>query len=236
MKKLLLILLILWPVLLAAQEQKESQSFWEKNFDLGAGVGAGISSNGFGIHGIFKLNDIFKIRLGYDYMKLKWSDRNFSSGSRQYRVKPTWETGGFSAILNATVYKSFYVSAGIVQTEMDLELKMKLRDPIKFGDIEYTPDEVGEYNLHLKPKNKVAPYLGIGWDAKIFKNKRWALNIEGGAYYINSLKAKSSGTYLLAVNGEDGNESMIEVNDVLGSISWTKFYPVGKIGISYMFY
>lgn len=244
MKKILLIIIVLLPSLIYAREKEvlinsdyteiKKGSFWNKYFDFGAGVQGGISTNGFGIHGAAKLTDMFRVRLGYEYMSFHLSDKSYKSGGHLYSVKPKWKTGGFSMIVDARFYKGFFASLGLVNTATDIKMTMKLKNSINFGDIEYTPDEVGEYKLRLKPKNRVAPYLGVGWSTELFKNKRLSFNAEVGTYYIHTLKATATGTNMLSLNGN--SESMQEVNDELSSMNWTRFYPVGRVSVTYMIF
>jgi hypothetical protein len=248
MKKVVLIIAIFLPSLIIAKEQietkhisiktdsintQEKKGFKEFISNLNFGAGVSVSTNGFGINLVTEINDKLNIRLGYEYISLTLKKRGLRSGRHFYYIDPKYKTGGFSLIGEYKVYKSFYVAAGIVQTTMSVDLKMKLNGNVNFGDIIYTPEEVGQLSMKLKPKNKVAPYLAVGWSPQIFRNEKLKLNFEVGMYYINSFKAKMSGTNMLAANGQGSVEKF---NDEVSSMNWTKFYPIGKIGFSYMFY
>jgi hypothetical protein len=61
----------------------------------------------------------------------------------------------------------------------------QLRDSTPQGDIQISPDEVGQIKAEIKPSSNIAPYLGIGFGRAIPKN-RVGVSFEIGTYYMGS--------------------------------------------------
>ncbi|MEN9919871.1 MAG: hypothetical protein RL662_2307 [Bacteroidota bacterium] len=234
MKKTFLLLLILVPALLIAKD-KEEDTDKELNIELSIGAGISASTNGFGGNIIARFNEKIALRLGYEYINLKLGDKNFSDNGMDYNVKPRWKSGGFSAIAEYQFATSFYVAGGIVVPLTSSTFDMTPTKSINFGEMVIEPEDIGVITLKAKPQNKVAPYLGIGYNLS-FLDDRMSFNAEVGAHYHHRMIITASGTKLLSENGNSEDTALDDVNTQLRKMEWTRFYPTLKIGLTYYFF
>lgn len=231
MKKLVtLFLLSLVTFVLSAQSSTNSA-----RSSFGVAVGLSASTNGLGGNVTAAWNDKFALRLGYEKL-----DRSFPNAfvyqqdDFNFDVSPRIKIGGFSAIVDWYFLKSLYVSAGVMVTDLHLSAKIVSADPLTIGDIEYSPNEMGEMNIAVGPQNKVAPYVGLGFGRNISRDHRFSMSFEIGAYHTGSYIVDVNGTELFEANGDPANqESINNLNETLKGISWSGIYPVVKLGISY---
>ncbi|MEI8084802.1 MAG: hypothetical protein WCG93_01170 [Paludibacter sp.] len=204
---------------------------------FGMALGVSASTNGLGVNVTTALNKRVAIRLGYEKVDMTFNDAfSYNMGGQALNVSPTWKAGGLSAILDLYLIKGFYVSGGVVLTDMNIAATLKSGNSIKIGDIEFKPDELGELGLTVKPLNKMAPYAAIGFGRNISRDHRLAMSLEVGAYYMGSYVLGLTGTKLFEANGDPANQaSLNKLNETLKSFSWSGYYPVVKLGLSYKF-
>ena len=203
------------------------------NFGLALGVSA--STNGLGVNVAAALNKRLAVRLGYEKVNMTFNDAfTYDVGGQALNVSPTWKAGGLSAILDFYLLKGLYLSGGLMLTDMNIAATLKSGNAIKIGDIEFKPDELGELGLTVKPLNKLAPYAAIGFGRNISRDHRLAMSLEIGAYYMGSYVVGLTGTKLFEANGDPANQaSLNKLNETLKSFSWSGYYPVIKLGLSY---
>lgn len=229
MKKLTTLILLCFAAGIMVAQSSEGKS----SFAIGVGVSG--STNGLGGNVVVSWNDKLALRLGYEKLDLYFEDAlTFDQDDFSFNVSPTVKAGGISAIIDWYFLRSMYLAVGVVNTEMNLSALIKSDKPLKIGDIEYSPDEMGEMRLAVLPQNKLAPYVGIGFGRNISKNNRMAMSFELGAYHTGSYVIDASGTELFEPNGDPANqESIQKLNETLKGFSWSGIYPVIKLGISY---
>lgn len=231
MKKLVtLFFLSLTTVVLFSQSSDDTS-----RSSLAVAVGLSGSTNGLGGNVVVSWNDKLALRLGYEELDVMFSDAFiFNQGDFAFNVSPGIKAGGFSAILDWYFLRSIYLAGGLVVTDMNLSAQIKSDKPLKIGDIEYSPSEMGEMNLAVGPQNKVAPYFGLGFGRNISRKNRIAMSFELGAYHTGSYVVNASGTNLFEPNGDPANQgSITKLNETLQGISWSGIYPVVKLGLSY---
>ncbi len=202
---------------------------------FGLALGASASTNGFGGNLTAALNKHFALRLGYEKVDMTFNNAfTFKQDDRSFNVTPTWKSGGLSAIVDWYMFKGLYLSAGVMVSDMNPAAKLMSADPVKIGDIEFAPDEVGEIKIAIKPEQKVAPYTALGFGRNISRDHRLTMNFELGAYFTKAYVVDVNGTKFL--EGNNSNESIDNLNRTLKDVSWSGLYPVLKLGVSYKFY
>lgn len=204
---------------------------------FGIALGVSASTNGLGVNVTTALNKRIAIRLGYEKVNMTFNDAfSYNMGGQALNVSPTWKAGGLSAIIDLYLLKGLYISGGVVLTDMNIAATLKSGNSIKIGDIEFKPDELGELGLTVKPLNKMAPYAAIGFGRNISRDHRLAMSLEVGAYYMGSYVVGLTGTKLFEANGDPANQaSLNKLNETLKTFSWSGYYPVVKLGLSYKF-
>jgi hypothetical protein len=208
---------------------------------FGVALGASASTNGFGGSLITQLNRTFALRLSYETIDMTFADAftyetesegpNNTVVTQGYKVSPTVKTGGLSAILDIYIARGLYLSAGVVKTDLNPSFKLMSSEPVMIGDIAYSPDEVGELVLAIKPEKTLAPYGAIGFGRNISRDHRLAFSMELGAYFTEAFVVDAKGTQLFAANGDPAD--MADLNKTLKEMEWSGIYPVLKFGLSY---
>lgn len=202
-------------------------------FKLELALGASASTNGVGGNITIALTNRFAFRLGYEWLDVAINPSNMTVSGQPLVITPNFKSGGLSGIVDFYLLKWLYLSGGVVYSNMNLILKAKSANPVMMEDITFTPDEYGELQFSFNPEHKLSPYLALGFGRNISEDQRFALNFEIGAYYMGSYVANLAGTGLFEGNNQ---ESLANLNETLKNLSWSGFYPVIKLGISYKFY
>lgn len=201
---------------------------------FGVALGLSASTNGPGANVAIALNKRLAFRLGYEYLDYKANAFNYDQGDVSFSAVPTIKTGGLSAIIDFYIFKGLYIAGGAVFHKFNPSAIIKSNDPLTIGSIEYYPDELGNITIAIKGQNKTAPYLGVGFGRNISRDKKFCMSFELGAYHMGSYVLDVNGTKFF--EGNNNNESIDNLNNVLKDISWSGLYPVIKIGLSYKFF
>lgn len=239
MRKIIIILFVSVYSLSSIAEIKDSSestdnSLLKKMPYFGVALGVSASTNGLGINVNTALTKSIAIRLGYESINKTFNNiYTYTIAGQSFNISPTWQAGGISAIVDFYLLKGLYISGGAVYTNMNISATVNSGNAIKIGDISFQPDEVGQLGLTIRPLNRFAPYGALGFGRNISRDKRFAMSFELGTYYMRSYVIGLSGTNLLAANGPANQESLDKLNATLKTISWSGFYPVIKLGISY---
>ncbi len=231
------IVLIAISILFASTIMGQSNKYFQKE-KFGLALGATVSATGgFGGQIVGSYNNQFALRLGYESFKHnpdKPYQHTFSentSDEATLDVYPDVKLGGLSLFVDYYLFKSLYITGGIVKTNFDTKFKISSNDNITIDNHDYTPEELGELNIGLTTPSNYAPYLGIGFGRNIKTKKGLTLNFEIGATFAKPYEVKVSGTKYF--EGNNDNESIDNFNKTLKDISWAGILPTIKIGISY---
>ncbi len=106
------------------------------------------------------------------------------------------------------------------------------------GDTTYTSAEVGSVKGNID-FNKIAPYLGLGYDSAKTKKSGFSFSAEAGALFQGSPKASLEAEYGSTVS--DAQKVLINDNlkaeeaQLNSDLRSFKIYPVVSIGIGYKF-
>ncbi len=246
MRKLLIIIFVTISATLMAQTQETTNvtvnvSPAKPRSYFGIALGVSASTNGVGVNVTTALNKFLALRLSYEKLDNSLIQNvyainnpiNINLGGQSLSMTPTIKTGGISAILDLYLGKSFYISGGVVNTDMDLAATLKSASPIKLGDITFTPDDLGQLGLTIKPLQKLSPYGAIGFGRNISRDHRLSMSLEFGAYYMKSYVIGLSGTNMFTPTAQANQILVDNLNTTLTTISWSGIYPVVKLGISY---
>lgn len=210
----------------------------EATNNIGVAVGVSASTNGLGGSAIVGWKDKLALRLSYEALNLSFPNAmQLDQEDFTFNVSPDFKSGGFSMLLDWYFLKSVYLSGGLMFTNLNMIAAVKSDKPMKIGDIEYAPEEIGEMRIEVVPQNKVAPYLALGFGRNISRDNKLAMSFEVGAYHTGSFVINASGTEWLKPNGDPANqESINNLNETLKGTSFSGIYPVLKLGISYKLY
>jgi len=227
MKKLFILPLVL--ALLATTAINAQDNSSKK---IGLAVGASASTNGLGFNVIAALSRSLSVRVGYESLAYTMAEPLvYGIEDIDFNITPNIKTGGITANVDLYLLKGFYLTGGVVQTTFDMGVNLIPKEPMKIGEIEYQPQDIGELTVSILPERKLSPYAGLGFGRTISRDKKLAMNFELGAYHMGSYVIGMSGTGLL--QGNSDNESVKSINTVLSDFSWSGIYPVVKLGLSF---
>ena len=247
MKKLIIIIFVSLSTVLMAQTQETNvvttttTTTAKPRSYFGIALGVSGSTNGLGVNVTTALGKSVALRLSYEKLDNNLIQKvypinnpiNIDFGGQALSMTPSIKTGGISAILDLYLGKSFYISGGAVYTDMDLSATLKSANPITIGNITFTPDDLGQFGLTIKPEQKLSPYAAFGFGRNISRDHRLCMSLEFGAYFMKSYVVGITGTNMFTATAEGNQQSIDQLNATLKTISWSGVYPVIKLGISY---
>jgi len=146
-------------------------------YDFGINVTKSISKNK-------KINISLLYRTSAPILDQYWGSRamvmnsDISSGILYIR----YDYFPFLNIKKHTFFRSLKFTTGLQYLNNPIySFKASLRDAVKWGQLTFTPDEVGWVNLVLKTNN-FQPTIGFGYD-NFFASKTFSIGIDAGGVY-----------------------------------------------------
>ena len=156
------------------------------------GASLNLTSNGIGVELSRSLTTNRKLvaRIGGNYLAYDLKDFPYNNGSK---AKPQYLLANANIVLGSIgAYidwhpfgNAFKLTGGVAYLMSKVTSTAQLRDSTPQGDIQISPDEVGQIKAEIKPSSNIAPYIGIGFGRAIPKN-RVGVSFEMGTYYMGS--------------------------------------------------
>lgn len=199
MKRIITVFLLLTSITLTfAQEQtpapvNEAPPKAESVYDSHAwGLSLNLTSNGIGaeISRSLLKNRKLVARLGGNYLAYDLKNFAYNNGSS---AKPQYLIANANIVLGSIgAYvdwhpfgNAFKLTGGLAYLMSKVTSTAQLRDSTPQGDINISPEEVGQIKAEIKPSSAIAPYIGIGFGRAIPKH-RVGVSFEIGTYYMGS--------------------------------------------------
>jgi len=230
---------------LAADEQvvKESGSTFPSYLDP-VSVRAEVGTTGYGGAISYRVNPYVGLSLGYNGGDISWSDDVKINGT-----KYDLDMENNNTYLNAELYpwgasqnafaRSLYVAAGVgyLDNDYDLQKRTSAGRTLTIDNNDYevvNPGQEGGVRGKMSYKNNIAPYVGLGLNAPVYKNI--GLFGEVGAYYTGNPDVKLDDYNLKGVNGAKPiNQAVADEQDKIANKSRYEWLPVAKVGVSFKF-
>ncbi|MFV5367267.1 ornithine uptake porin CarO [Acinetobacter junii] len=230
---------------LAADEQvvKESGSTFPSYLDP-VSVRAEVGTTGYGGAISYRVNPYVGLTLGYNGGDISWSDDVKIDGT-----KYDLDMENNNTYLNAELYpwgasenafaRSLYVAAGVAYLDNDYDLQKRTSAgrtlSINNNDYEVVDaSKDGGVTGKMSYKNDIAPYVGFGLNAPVYKN----IGVFGevGAYYTGNPDVKLDAYNLKAVTGAKPiDQAVADEQDKIANKGSYEWMPVGKVGVSFSF-
>ncbi|TZF81542.1 hypothetical protein FW774_18510 [Pedobacter sp. BS3] len=172
-----------------------------------ATLGLSLGFQGIGIESYAFLGSRWQLHAGASYLPFQGSKNYLAFPSRAVSMNLNANIAQAHLLLDFDLFPNAYaetvqniaLSAGISYfVSAKGTAKMKLKDPYYYGDIQLSPDEVGELTAESNWKG-FAPYVGLALNNLRISN-RVGLNIGVGTFYLASPSVKLNGTNYLADN------------------------------------
>ena len=200
---------------------------WDKNYCSSIGLTVKASSNGAGGEFYYRLQPRFTIRAGYEYLRFK-IDHDFDQRDIQLSGKIRYRTGSLFVGATYQFLGWMYVNGGVGWLNFEPTVKAASISGFEYGDIVLKPDVVGDIRFTIKPRLRVAPYLGIGFGRIAPRHRTVSFAFELGAYYMGKPKIDIQATGMLAPSMEADRIALLE-----HQIRDYRLYPVLKFNLSF---
>ncbi|MGV8962550.1 MAG: DUF1542 domain-containing protein [Candidatus Saccharimonadaceae bacterium] len=256
------------------------------DFNHQIGVSLKASTNGFGGDIYYRPTEKLALKVGAEYLSIHLKDETLKKyvgddinitipspmgSDLEFSNYGKIKTGALSLALGYQPFKAFYFTAGIGKYLFASDVMGTPLNDLAFtsqnipgiGTINprIAKEDLGVFNITVKPSNTIIPYIGIGLGSYVPRNKTISFALELGAYYVGSyvLKAnipagiktenidyESSLTLeqkdLISANiNSEINTAIADINaevnkainEINKSIEPYKFYPVLKFTIGF---
>ena len=198
-----------------------------------ASVSAEVGTLGYGANIGWSLNEKTELQAGWaggDAADLFGGD--FDADDVNYDVDTDFSNPYLGVQLRPTG-NWFTMGAGIIVPDNDIDVRANAEDGnFRIDDVDYDADEVGTLEGTIKHRNKLAPYLTVGFRPNITNN--FGLFGEVGAAYMGktdaTVRAAGNGTNAAtAATAASAAEQELEDKD------WLEWFPIVKVGATYRF-
>ena len=130
---------------------------------------------------------------------------------------------------------NFTIGTGILVPDNELKAELTPKDGkaanVKINGTEYTVNSGDTVKVEVENRNKLAPYLTVGYRPNI--NQNWGVFGEIGAAYMGKMDAKVTSTGVTGENGETNADfEKAARDDIQKDDVW---YPMVKAGVTYRF-
>lgn len=187
------------------------------DFNPQIGISAKASTNGFGADIYYRPMEKLAIKAGAEYLSLNITNKTLESyvgesvnitipipraNNLEFNSVGKLKTGALSLAVGYQPFKLLYFTVGIGKYLFASEVIGTPLSDLTFASHEipdvgtFTPgiakDDLGIFNVTIKPSNSFIPYLGIGLGNYVPRNKKVSFALELGAYYVGSFKVKAN--------------------------------------------
>ena len=177
------------------------------------------------------VSEHFAVRAGvngfdYDYDSTEAGiDYNLELGLQSVSVAADWyPTGGTFRVSGGVLFNGNEVTASSVPV---------VGGTITVGDMAFSADQVGTLRSQVDFES-VAPYLGVGWDAR-FGQSGWGMSFDVGVALQGSPQVALTADGAIATDPIFTAELERERQEFEDSIDGYEYYPVAVLGFSYRF-
>ena len=215
---------------------------FDRNQLIPTGVRAEVGTTGYGGALLWTANPYVGLALGYNGGDISWSD-DLSINGTKYDM----DMDNNLTYLNAEIRpwgtspskwaQGVYVAAGVgyIDNDYDLQKRTSAGRTLSINNNDYQvvdANQEGGVNGKMSYKNDIAPYLGFGLNAPVYKNV--GLFGEVGAYYTGNPDVKLASYNLEGVNGAKPiDQAVADEQNKIANDNKYEWMPVAKLGVSY---
>ncbi len=189
------------------------------------GLGLSVSSFGPGTFLTYHYSDYLKFKANVSYFNYNYSLNELVDdlqGTTKFRV------GGLGIYSEFSLLKFLYLSGGVTTNFTSIGAKGKMAESVMIGDIEMTPDDIGELDVKITPSWLLCPYVGFGLERRLNASRRMGYSLEIGTYFQGSPDVEMEATGMLEPTASEEQEMIIENN-----IKPIDFWPRIAINLTY---
>lgn len=232
-------LIVLRPLLLALAaitillpRSASAEASAEPDPGLKVAVGLKVTTVGVGVEAALKINDYFSVRGGPNWIGFGLSKKSIDG--IEYDLDLDFLNGSVFADVHP-FQNGFRVTTGLFFGGNSVDLSSTPTEPVKVGDITFTPQELGTLDGDVS-LNTVAPYVGFGWITGQDKEEGFQFFVDAGVKFgghpdvnLTATGGTLSGLPILT------NELAKEQGNIANDLKILGFYPLIQIGVNYRF-
>lgn len=194
----------------------------------GPAIGLGIGTLGIVGEASFKASQNFVVRVNGNWGQLDFDEtvdqNSFSGSARLYGAGLIGDWHPFAG--------SFRLSGGVRYHVSEFEGSISGED-IEVDGTTYTAAQYGRLTATVENGNRVAPYMGFGWDSAHVGGSGMSISLDLGVLYIGDPKATLTTTRTVAGLQDDLDSEVKKIKDDYGRFG--RFWPVVSIAAKYTF-
>lgn len=206
-----------------------------------AAVSAEVGTLGYGANIAWAVNDTVELQAGWAGGDIAKSiNDNFDANGVNYEVDTDF-SNPYLGVQMRPAANWFTVGAGIIVPDNDITVRANDYDQgvYRVGGKEYKQADVGVLEGTLEHRNKLAPYMTVGFRPNLHNN--WGVFGELGAAYLGKTDATITAVDSRTVTSTDGLETKTSqeiaaqaANDIEGK-DYARWFPIAKVGVTYRF-
>ncbi len=198
------------------------------DWKTGWAAGLKVSTTGPGVEAIKVINKNWNGRIGFSLLPLH-INTSIDQGNMKLALDSRFRTGGINVQGDFHLSEWYYFTGGIWFNLVKADLAIQLADPVDFGDISISPDQIGTFSVIAKPGTRISPYLGVGFGNPMpAKNRKFWFNVELGTWYHHKPRFTLDAAGMIEPTANENNEKALETN-----FKGFRFYPVFNIQVNY---
>lgn len=195
-------------------------------------VGYRLGTFGFGLDYNRRLSDTITMRLGYNFYVM---GRDADSDGVQYDAKLKISAASLLVDLHHA-NSPWRLTMGLSQSGPRIEANGNATGTVTFNGQTYNANELGNLNVSIKPKNSIAPYVGIGYGQAVGAADRFAFLADLGVMYVGAPTSKVVAECGAAVSSMECDQLMSDIRAEAAAREedWKnlKWWPVLSVGFA----
>lgn len=206
-----------------------------------AAVSAEVGTLGYGANIAWAVNDTVEIQAGWAGGDIAEAiNDNFDANGVNYQVETDF-SNPYLGVQMRPAANWFTVGAGIIVPDNDITVRANDYDQGVYhvGGKDYAQKDVGVLEGTLEHRNKLAPYLTVGFRPTLHNN--WGVFGELGAAYLGKTDATITAADSRVVTSTDGLETKTsqqiaaQAERDIEDKDYARWFPIAKVGVTYRF-
>ncbi len=198
------------------------------------GLGADVGTAGLTVEGKYAVSNNLALRGGVNYLPVSSIDQSYDGVDYNVDVNML-NAGGFADIY--PFQNGFHLSGGVYAGDKSADL-VGVPGPattVEIGNTTYTGAEIGTLRGSVEYKD-VAPFIGLGYDGFMNREKLWSFNARAGVMFIGkpdvTLNAEGG---LVSTQPSVRAELDREEQNLQDELDKYQYYPVVSLGVTRRF-
>ena len=200
-----------------------------------AAVSLEVGTLGYGANVAWSVNDTVELQAGWAGGNIAEAiNDNFDAEGVNYQVDTKF-SNPYLGVQMRPAANWLTVGAGVIVPDNDIKVRANQNGSNASGytirGTNYSFQDVGTLEGSLEHRNKLAPYLTVGFRPNIHNN--WGVFGEVGATYLGHADAtvRSVG----GANPTEAAKAVAAAEDSIEAKDYASWFPIAKVGVTYRF-